>query len=156
MRRTQSRTGTTDYSDLKVVTYKGTAVFGYEIGSWRVASFPEGLARVIETDSPRSHTLIVSTFPTPLSRTGLTSFQVSGSPEKASSRIESKKGLTHFTAIQLNRIKKCSSCHPLPCAPLSSTPEVGRHSYDYYGGSVAMHPNERCLGDPAFRRLGTF
>src|SRR6266487_3150505 len=40
----------------------------HEIGSWRVTSFSEGLARVIETDSPRSRTLVVSTFPTPLSQ----------------------------------------------------------------------------------------
>src|SRR6266487_595101 len=39
----------------------------HEIGSWRVTSFSEGLARVIETDSPRSRTLVVRTFPTPLS-----------------------------------------------------------------------------------------
>ena len=109
---------------------------------------------MIETDSPRSLTLVVSTFPTPLSRTGRTSFQVSGSPEKASSRIENKGGLTHFTAFQLSEIKKCFSCHPSPCMPLSGIPwQVVTPATT----TMALSPcTQRCLGDPAFRRLATF
>ena len=123
----------------------------YEIGSWRVTSLPEGLARVIETDSPRSRTLVVSTFPTPLSRTGRTSFQVSGSPEKASSHIENKGGLMHLAAFQLNGRKNCFSCHPSPCMPLSSIPWQVVTSVTT---TMALSPcTQRCLDDPAFRRL---
>jgi len=77
---------------------------------------------VIETDSPRSLTLVVSTFPTPLSQTEQAPFNALGFPEKASLRIENKEGLTHLTASQLTLVQKCFSCHPLPCAPLSGTP----------------------------------
>src|SRR5947209_12958635 len=65
----------------------------HEIGSWRVTAFPKGLARVIETDSPRSRTLVVSTFPTPLSRTGRAGFLASGSPEKTFHSLRIRKDL---------------------------------------------------------------
>ena len=60
--------------------YKDLKALFHEIGSWRVTSFPKGLARVIETDSLRSRTLVVSTFPTPLSQTERAPFNALGFP----------------------------------------------------------------------------
>ena len=59
--------------------FAATAEF-HEIGSWRVTSFPKGLARVIETDSLRSRTLDVDTFPTILSQTERAPFNALGFP----------------------------------------------------------------------------
>src|SRR6266700_3331787 len=65
----------------------------HEIGSWRVTSFPKGLARVIETDSLRSRTLVVSTSPTPLSQTERAPFNALGFPEKTSPSLRIRKDL---------------------------------------------------------------
>ena len=109
----------------------------HEIGSWRVTTSPEGLARVMETDSPRSRTLAVSTFPTPLSRTGLAGFRASGSPEKTSPGWRIRKGLRisrpanfiHFDVFLLPPFALCAAFQ---------RSLVGRDSYDYYNGSVTM------------------
>ena len=103
----------------------------YEIGSWRVTSFSEGLARVIETDSPRSRTLVVSTFPTPLSRTGQAGFLASGSP-----------GLFPFVmaGIRMSFGLRASRTPPssLPQALPGFTVYMAFPCSDYYPGSVTI------------------
>ena len=91
----------------------------------------------METDSPRSRTLAVSTFPTPLSRTGLAGFRASGSPEKTSPGWRIRKGLRisrpanfiHFDVFLLPPFALCAAFQ---------RSLVGRDSYDYSNGSVTM------------------
>jgi hypothetical protein len=71
----------------------------HEIGSWRVTLFPEGLARVIETDSPRSRTLGIDTFPTPLSQTERAPFNALGFPENTAHSVQNQERTYAFHGL---------------------------------------------------------
>ena len=92
---------------------------------------------MIATDSPRSRTLVVSTFPTPLSQTERASFNALGFPEIHPLVLRIRKGL---------RISRPSNSYDwqtvllLPFALCAAFRHalVGRDSYNYYGSSVTM------------------
>jgi hypothetical protein len=87
---------------------------------------------VIETDSPRSRTLVMDTFPTSLSRTGLTSFQVSGSPVHD---LHSVQVSTHLAPFPFQWIDPLL---PFPLCQAFLGSLDGRNSVEYYESSVAV------------------
>jgi len=126
--------------------YKDLKALFHEIGSWRVTSFPKGLARVIETDSLRSRTLVVSTFPTPLSQTERAPFNALGFPGSFPSLMADNRmsfGQMHYAHLPHLCHKPCLAS---PCKWLS-------HSLIT---TQALSPcRSRGVGDPMFRHHNT-
>jgi len=92
---------------------------------------------VIETDSPRSRTLVVGTFPAPLSQTERAPFNALGFPEEHFMVLRIREGL-RISRPSNSVLPEMFLLSPFALYAAFRHSLGGRHSSDYYGDSVTL------------------